>query len=83
MLALGGASLLASFSLTVGLAQSELKGQSALASGLTLGFGTGIGGLGVGILGTIVEGLGPGFVVTALVSLPIFAGLTAVFIKER
>lgn len=82
-LGLAGAALLSSFSVTVVLAHNVLRHGAATASGLMLGFGTGIGGLGVGILGQVVEHYGASGVIHCLVILPLFAGLFALTLRER
>lgn len=79
--AVSGASLLASFSVTVVLAQELLPRNLGLASGLILGLGFGTGGLGVAISGWIADqvGLHQTFWIIALV--PLLAALLAAFIK--
>jgi MFS transporter, FSR family, fosmidomycin resistance protein len=81
--ALGGACLLASFSITVILAQEAIEGNAAMASGLMLGFGTGIGGLGVGLLGILAERAGIGAAIHTIVWFPLAAGILALFIGKR
>ncbi len=81
-LTLAGASLLASFSVTVVTAQELLPRSAALASGLMLGFGVGIGGLGVGALGFLYDAYGITTVMYLLISLPIPAALVGSFLKE-
>lgn len=81
-LALGGAFLMASFSVTVVMAQEMLSKNSAIASGLMLGFGIGTGGLGVGLLGILSEYMRIGFVVNLIIFLPLLAGILALAIKS-
>lgn len=76
-LALAGAFLLATFSVTVTLAHRVIVRNTGLASGLMLGFGTGIGGLGVGLMGMIADYAGVSFAVHLLIWLPLLAGLSA------
>jgi len=83
LLALAGAFLLASFSVTVTLAQKTISKNAALASGLTLGFGTGIGGLGVGLIGLVVENFGINPAINILIWLPLFAGVFGFFLKKQ
>ncbi|SNS14930.1 MFS transporter, FSR family, fosmidomycin resistance protein [Humidesulfovibrio mexicanus] len=83
LLALGGAALLASFSVTVVLAQEVLRKNAAMASGLTLGFGNGIGGLGVGLVGMLIERYGLGVAMHLIAWLPLVAGILAASIKRR
>lgn len=77
LVALAGACMLASFSITVVLAQQALGRAAALASGLTLGFGVGIGGLGVGLTGLLSERLGVATATGLLATLPALGGLLA------
>lgn len=77
LVALAGACVLASFSITVVLAQQALGRAAALASGLTLGFGVGIGGLGVGLTGLFAERFGVASATTLLAALPALGGLLA------
>ncbi|MDD5021775.1 MAG: MFS transporter [Endomicrobiaceae bacterium] len=73
-LALAGMALLASFSVTVVSAQEILTKSQAMASGLMLGFGIGIGGIGVSIIGLLAEHVGLNYAIYLLVALPFFAG---------
>jgi MFS transporter, FSR family, fosmidomycin resistance protein len=73
-LALGGACLLATFSVTVTAAHKVIRNNAGLASGLTLGFGTGIGGLGVGLMGILTDKAGINITIYCLVALPLLAG---------
>lgn len=82
-LALGGAALLASFSVTVVTAQEILSKSAAMASGLMLGFGVGVGGLGVGIVGLLAESSGIAYAVNMLIWLPIIAGVCGLTIKQQ
>lgn len=82
ILALAGACLLASFSVTVVAAQEIISHNAAMASGLMLGFGIGTGGLGVGMIGLLAEHKGLAFAVHFLVWVPFFAGLLALSIKS-
>jgi len=76
-LALAGVMLLASFSVTVVLAQDLLPQHLGLASGLTLGLAFGAGGVGVGLSGLLADALGLHTSVWILVALPGLAGLLA------
>jgi len=82
-LALAGAALLASFSVTVVVAQEILDKNAAMASGLMLGFAIGIGGLGVSFFGLLAEHFGTGFAVNLLIILPLISGLLGLGIKTR
>jgi FSR family fosmidomycin resistance protein-like MFS transporter len=83
ILALAGACLLASFSITIVVAQEIISNNAAMAAGLMLGFGIGIGGLGVGLVGLLAEHKGLTYAIHFLVWLPLFAGLLALGIKNQ
>ncbi|HEX2935348.1 MAG TPA: MFS transporter, partial [Bacteroidales bacterium] len=83
LLGLAGAFLLATFSVTVTLAHKEIEKNAGLASGLMLGFGTGIGGLGVGLLGRLADIAGISLVVNILFWLPLAGGLLAFKLKNE
>jgi FSR family fosmidomycin resistance protein-like MFS transporter len=76
-----GVALLASFSVTIVLAQELLPRYLGLASGLTLGLGFGMGGLGTAVSGWIADwiGLYGAFWVLALV--PALGSLMAALVK--
>jgi len=76
-LVFAGAALLASFSVTVVAAQETLGGNAAFAAGLTLGFGVGVGGLGVSIAGVLAEHFGLAWSIHFLILVPLVAGLAA------
>lgn len=81
-LALGGAFLLASFSVTIVAAQEALgREKEATAAGLMLGFSIGIGGMGVGLLGAPAEHLGVPWVVNFLTWLPLAAGALGLLLR--
>jgi len=82
-LALAGTCLIASFSVTVVIAQEIMIDGSALASGLILGFGMGLGGLGVSIMALIAEFWGIYLAMNILISIPLLAGLIALLFKTR
>ncbi|QGZ99180.1 MFS transporter [Dehalobacter restrictus] len=83
LLALAGAALLASFSVTVVVAQNIISKNAAMASGLMLGFGIGIGGLGVGLVGILVEYSSITFAINLLIWLPLLAGLSGLALKTK
>ncbi|MCB8816657.1 MFS transporter [Desulfosporosinus shakirovi] len=82
-LALAGASLLSSFSVTVVAAQEAIPNNKSLASGLTMGFAGGIGGLLVIIIGHIGDLYGLATAISVLFFLPLVAGIIALFMKNR
>jgi len=83
LLCFAGAALLASFSVTVALAQELISRNAAMASGLTLGFGIGMGGLGVGLVGMFIEHAGVDSAITLLALCPLAAGIMALLLKPR
>ncbi len=82
-LALAGAALLSSFSVTVVAAQEAIPDNKALAAGLTMGFAGGIGGLAVILIGRIGDIWGLTSAILVIFLLPILAGLAALFMKSR
>jgi len=83
LLALAGACLLSSFSVTVVVAQEVISKNAAMAAGLMLGFGIGIGGLGVGLVGLLAEHIGIVYTIRMLIWLPLFAGLLGLSLKGK
>ncbi|MCL6558213.1 MAG: MFS transporter, partial [Firmicutes bacterium] len=83
LLALAGASLLASFSVTIVAAQEVIGKNAALASGLMLGFGIGVGGLGVGLVGVMVARFGIVAAIHFLIWLPVVAGLIGLTLRGK
>ncbi|MBV7272635.1 MFS transporter [Clostridium sp. PL3] len=82
-LALAGSALLSSFSVTVVAAQEAIPENKALAAGLTMGFANGLGGLVVIVIGRIGDVFGLTSAVSILFILPIIAGFTGIFMKNR
>jgi FSR family fosmidomycin resistance protein-like MFS transporter len=82
-LALAGASLLSSFSVTVVAAQEAIPNNKSLAAGLTMGFAGGVGGLMVILIGRIGDLYGLPAAISVLFFLPIVAGFIALFMKSR
>jgi FSR family fosmidomycin resistance protein-like MFS transporter len=82
-LALAGAALLASFSVAIVAAQEAIPDNKALASGLTMGFANGLGGLAAIFLGRIGDIWGLSTAITIIFLLPLFAGLVGFFMKSR
>lgn len=83
LLALAGATLMASFSVTVVVAQEVISKNAAMAAGMMLGFGIGIGGLGVGLIGMVAERMGITYAIYLLIWLPLLAGLLGLRMKGR
>lgn len=82
-LALAGASLLSSFSVTVIAAQEAIPENKALAAGLTMGFAGGLGGIAVILIGRIGDIWGLFSAVNVIFLLPILAGLVGLFMKSH
>jgi FSR family fosmidomycin resistance protein-like MFS transporter len=76
-----GAALLASFSVTIVLAQELLPRNLGLASGLILGLGFGTGGLGVAVSGLIADSVGLYKAVWVLALVPVFGSILAAFVR--
>jgi len=82
-LALAGAALLSSFSVTVIAAQEVIPNNKAMAAGLTMGFAGGIGGLAVILLGRVADLWGLQTAISVIYLLPLLAGLIGMLMKSR
>lgn len=82
-LALAGAALLSSFSVTVVAAQEAIPNNKALAAGLTMGFAGGLGALPVVLIGYIGDTWSLSTAVAVIFLLPVFAGILGLFMKSR
>jgi MFS transporter, FSR family, fosmidomycin resistance protein len=82
-LALAGASLLSSFSVTVVTAQEAIPDNKALAAGLSMGLAGGLGGLAVIFIGRIGDVWGLSTAVLVLFSLPVAAGLIGLSMRGQ
>ncbi len=82
-LALAGAALLSSFSVTVIAAQEAIPQNKALAAGLSMGFAGGIGGLLAILIGRAGDIWGLPTAIITIFLLPIFGGLLGLFMKSR
>jgi len=82
-LALAGATLLSSFSVTVIATQEAIPENKALAAGLSMGLAGGIGGLAVISIGWIADGWGLSSAVFVIFLLPVVAGMIALMMKSR
>lgn len=71
ILALSGFVLIASFSVTVVMAQDLLPGKLGMASGLMVGFAIGTGGLGVTLLGLVADSWGVPAALQTLTVMPL------------
>ena len=83
MAGVSGAALLASFSVTVVLAQELLPRNLGLASGLILGLGFGAGGLGTALSGHLADRLGLPHAVWILAFVPLLGALLTALIKPK
>ena len=82
-LALAGASLLSSFSVTVVAAQEIIPANKALAAGLSMGFAGGLGGLAVIFMGRLGDVWGLPNTVLLLFALPVVAGLLGLLMRGQ
>ncbi len=78
-----GAALLASFSVTVVMAQELLPRHLGLASGLILGLGFGAGGLGTALSGQLADTLGLTNAVWILAFVPLLGALLTALTKPK
>ncbi len=83
LLALAGALMMASFPVTVVAAQEIIPESRALASGITMGFSIGLGGLAVTLFGWLADHHGLALAVQLLFILPAIAGLLALTLKGK
>lgn len=79
-LALAGAALMSSFSVTTVAAQEAIPEHKAMAAGLTFGFSSGLGALAVIFIGRLADTWGLKAAIILLVSLPLVAGLLALML---
>ncbi len=82
-LALAGASLLSSFSVTVVAAQEAIPENKALAAGISMGLAGGLGGLAVILIGRLGDVWGLPQAVFLLFSLPVLAGLIGLSMRRQ
>jgi len=83
LLALAGALLMGSFSVTVVAAQEIIPQSKGLASGITMGFSIGLGGLAVTLVGWFADTYGLDGAVKLLFAIPALAGIIGLFLKEK
>ncbi|MGC7872052.1 MFS transporter [Desulfosporosinus sp. SYSU MS00001] len=77
-----GASLISTFSTTVVFGQRLLPGNIGLASGLLLGFGVGMGSIGVTLLGAIADYMGLPFTMNIICLLPALGIILALILPD-
>jgi MFS transporter, FSR family, fosmidomycin resistance protein len=80
LLTITGFTLISSFATTLVLAQEMMPGYEGMASGLTIGFTIGLGGVGVTGLGFIADLLGIPAVFNVLSVLPVLGFMLAMFL---
>jgi FSR family fosmidomycin resistance protein-like MFS transporter len=73
LVAVTGAVLIASFATTIVLAQEMMPGYVGMASGLTIGFSIGLGGIGATLLGFVADHFGVPAIFNILSVLPLAA----------
>jgi len=77
VLAVIGAMIIATFSVTVVMGQEYLPNRIGIASGVTLGLAIGVGGLGAAGLGLVADAAGLDAVMWILAGVPLLAGALA------
>jgi MFS transporter, FSR family, fosmidomycin resistance protein len=80
VLSFSGFVLIASFSVTVVMAQDLLPGKLGMASGLMVGFAIGTGGLGVTLLGLVADTWGVPTALRTMMVMPIMGFLFCLFL---
>lgn len=83
IIALAGFALISTFSVTVVFGQELLPHNVGLASGLTLGFGIGTGGIGATFLGWIADHWGLPAIFNVMIIFPVIGLLLALFLPGR
>jgi MFS transporter, FSR family, fosmidomycin resistance protein len=81
-LLLFGFSVLSSFAVSVVFMQKLLPKNTALASGLSIGFGVGAGGIGATLMGGISDSFGVPTVFSILSILPLIAAMVSLFLPN-
>lgn len=82
VVALSGFAVIATFSVTVVFGQELLPHHIGLASGLTLGFGIGMGGVGTTLLGLIADHFGLSTALQTLVLFPAIGFILSLFLPS-
>lgn len=80
---LSGFALISTFAITVVFGQELLPNNVGLASGLTLGFGIGAGGVGATLLGWVADHWGLPAIFQAMIIFPVIGLLLALFLPGR
>lgn len=79
---LAGGLLIATFAVTLVMSQEYMPGRVGLASGLSIGFSIGLGGIAAVCLGVVADGIGLRTAVIATACGPALAALLTVFLPE-
>jgi MFS transporter, FSR family, fosmidomycin resistance protein len=72
--------LISSFSVTIVMGQRILRNRLGMASGLTMGFVIGMGGIGAGLLGIVADSWGVMTVLKLIVYMPAVGFIPALMI---
>ncbi len=83
VVALAGFSLISTFAVTVVLAQELLPNNIGLASGLTLGFGVGMGGVGATLLGWVADTWGLPAIFPVMIFFPVTGLLLSLLLPGK
>ena len=83
IIALAGFVMVCTYAVTVVFGQELLPHNVGLASGLTLGFGIGLGGVGATLLGWVADHFGLPAVFHVMVLFPLIGLLLALFLPGR
>ena len=83
LVALLGFAVVSTFSITVVFSHELLPYNVGLASGITLGFGIGMGGVGTTVLGWVADTWGLPSVFQAMIFLPLLALVLTLFLPRR
>jgi FSR family fosmidomycin resistance protein-like MFS transporter len=83
LLALIGACTIATFGVTVVMGQEYLPGRIGIASGFTIGFSIGLGGLGAPVLGAVADGFGLFSTMLVVAALPLVGLAIALTLPKK
>jgi FSR family fosmidomycin resistance protein-like MFS transporter len=82
VLGLQGIFLVATFSVTIVMAQKILPHQLGIASGLLVGFAIGTGGIGVTLLGVVADRVGVPAALQSIMIIPLIGFIASLFLRE-
>jgi FSR family fosmidomycin resistance protein-like MFS transporter len=83
VLGLVGMFLISSFSVTVVMAQKLLPHRLGVASGLTVGFAVGTGGVGVTLLGAIADNFGVPMALESILVIPLAGFVLSLILRFK